>query len=429
MQISVNKFFLYFFLLILLSNCGFVKKDVVEQNNEGKDIFEKIEPIQKELNPKLNIQLSKLTKEKPFLNNNSNNSGNINFETNFQKTSSYKFKVIKKYKHNQPELIFTDDKNIIFFDGKGSVFKINEDLKEVWKVNNYNKKEKKLNPILYFAQNGQNLIVNDNLSKLYSIELSNGDVLWSKYNRSSFNSDIKIFKDRFFTIDFDNVIRCFSIKDGKEIWNFRSENSFIKSQKKLSLLLKDDIVFFINNLGDITALDSKNGSLVWQTPTQSNVIYQNAFTLENSDLVFANNSIYFSNNKNEFFSIDVKSGIIKWKQTVNSILRPTVIENLIFSISTAGFLFVIEDQTGNILRINNTLANIKNKNNEVKPIGFVVARNKIYLSLNNGRLLKIDIKTGLQENIFKLHGSKISRPYVFNGNMYLIKDNAIIKTN
>ena len=54
MQISVNKFYLYFFLLILLSNCGFVKKDVVEQNNEGKDIFEKIEPIQKELNPKLN---------------------------------------------------------------------------------------------------------------------------------------------------------------------------------------------------------------------------------------------------------------------------------------------------------------------------------------------------------------------------------------
>ena len=105
-------------------------------NNEGKDIFEKIEPIQKELNPKLNIQLSKLTKEKPFLNNNSNNSGNINFETNFQKTSSYKFKVIKKYKHNQPELIFTDDKNIIFFDGKGSIFKINENLKKVWKVNN-----------------------------------------------------------------------------------------------------------------------------------------------------------------------------------------------------------------------------------------------------------------------------------------------------
>ena len=114
------------------------------------------------------------------------------------------------------------------------------------------------------------------------------------YNQSSFNSDIKIFKDRFLTIDFDNVIRCFSIKDGKEIWNFKTENSFIKSQKKLSLVLKGEIVYFINNLGDITALNVNDGSLVWQTQTQTNVIYQNAFSLQNSDLVYANNSIYFS---------------------------------------------------------------------------------------------------------------------------------------
>ena len=75
------------------------------------------------------------------------------------------------------------------------------------------------------------------------------------------------------------------------------------------------------------------------------------------------------------------------------------------------------------------MINIKNKDNKIKPIGFVIAKNKIYLSLNNGRIVKVDLKTGFQENIFKLHGSKISRPYVFNGNMYLIKDNAIIVVN
>ena len=173
----------------------------------------------------------------------------------------------------------------------------------------------------------------------------------------------------------------------------------------------------------------EDGSLVWQTPTQSNVIYQNAFSLENSDLVFANNSIYFSNNKNEIFSIDARSGIVKWKQTVNSNLRPTIVENLIFSVSEEGYVFIIEDQTGNIVRITNALTNIEDKKNKINPTGFVIARNKIYLSLNNGRLVKIDIATGIQENIVKLHGSKISRPYVHNGNMYLIKDNAIIKSN
>ena len=427
MQISVNKFLFYILFLIFLSNCSVIKKDIVDENIEAKDIFEKVQPITNELNPGLNIQLSGLTKEGVFLNNETNNNGNINFETNFEKKFSYKFKKIKKYNSNQPELIFTNDNSIIFFDGKGSIFKINEDMKEIWKVNNYNKKEKKMNPILYFAQNGKTLIVADNLSKFYAINLMNGNVIWSKYNFSSFNSNIKIVNDYFITVDFDNVIRCFSIKEGKEIWNFKSENSFIKSQKKLSLVLKNNIVFFINNLGDITALNHKDGSLFWQTPTQSNVIYQEAFSLENSDLVLANDTIYFSNNKNEFFSIDARSGMIKWKQTINSSLRPTVLENFIITISQEGFLFVIDEKTGNILRVNNLLINIKN--NETKPEGFVVAKNKVYLSLNNGRLIKVDLKNGFQENIYKLHGSKISRPYVFNGNMYLVRDNAIIKFN
>ncbi len=428
----MNKFYLYFLFLLILSNCSFVGKEVKKieiQENKSKNIFKNIEPTKKELNTGLIINIKKLTKGKPFLGNNSNNSGNINFETNFENKSVYKFSSINQFKFIQPELIFTDDNCIIFFDGKGNIFKINEDLKKLWEVNNYSKKERKLDPILYFARDGKNLIVSDTLSKYYSINLENGELLWSKSGPSPFNSNIKVYKDRFLTVDYDNVIRAFSIENGEEIWNFPTENSFIKSQKKLSLILKNEVVYFINNLGDITALNVRDGSLVWQTPTQSNVIYQNAFTLKNSDIIFANKSIYFSNNKNEFFSIDLKSGIIKWKQNINSSLRPTVIENLVFSISEEGYLFVIDDQTGNIIRITNTLTNIKNKKNNIKPIGFIVARNKIYLSLNNGRLIKINISNGLQDNIYKLHGSKISRPYVFNGNMYLIKENGIIKLN
>ena len=425
----MNKLFIYLFFFVLLLNCSFSKKETSNSDADIKIIFQKIKPIEKELNPNLNIQLQKLTKGKPFLRNNTNNSGNINFETNFDNLTSFKFKKIDQFEFNQTELLFTDSNSIIFFDGKGAIFNINEDLNVNWKVNHYTKKERKLNPILYFAQNGKNLIVADNISKFYSLNLNNGDLVWSKSNKAPFNSNIKIYKDRFLAIDFDNVIRCFSIEDGTEIWNFKTEDSFIKSQKKLSLVLKREIVYFTNNLGDVTSLNVNDGSLIWQTPTQSNVIYQNAFSLENSDLVFANNSIYFSNNKNEIFSIDSKSGIVKWKQTVNSSLRPTIIENFIFSISEEGYIFVLDDKTGGILKITNALKNVKDKKNTIKPIGFVLAKNKIYLSLNNGRLIKIDVLTGLQENIYKIHGSKISRPYVFNGNMYLIKDNAIIKSN
>ena len=423
----MNKTIIYIIIFILISNCSLSKKENEIEDNLVK-IFKKNDPIKKEFNPQLKIKKLSTFDLNPFIKNNTNNNGNINFDTNYEKISNYKIRKIKKFNSNQPELFFTDDQKIIFFNGNGSIFMLNKDLQEIWKINNYNKKEKKLNPILYFAQVDKKLIVTDNLSKIYAINLEDGKVVWTKYSSSSFNSDIKVYNDTFLTIDFDNVIRAISSEDGTELWNFKTENSFIKSQKKNSIILKDEIVFFINNLGDVTALDANNGSLVWQTPTQSNLIYQDAFTLENSDMVFANNTIYFSNNKNEFFSIDARSGVIKWTQSINSSLRPTVIEKLIFAISIEGYLFVIDDRTGNILRITDIFINLKNRN-EIKPIGFIHGKYKLFVSLSNGHLLTINSLTGAQEKITKIHGSKISRPFIFKNSMYLIKDNAVVKIN
>ena len=424
----MNKFFLYFFLSIILSSCGLGTQEAAVNDKKSKVIFAKPKPINKELNPNLKLKLTNLTKGEVFFGNNTNNVGNINFSNNFDKTINYKFKTIKEFDFNQPELIFTQDKSIVFFDGKGSIFKINNDFKEIWKVNHYTKREKKLKPIIYFAQSNNKLVAADNLSKIFLIDLKNGNLIKSVETNTGFNSNIKVSDNKFIIIDLNNTIRCFSIFNGKELWNFETENPFIKSKKKLSIITKGELVFFINNIGDLTALNINNGSLFWQTPTQSNVIYQDAFTLENSDLVFANDTIYFSNNKNELFSIDARTGIINWKQTINSSLTPTIIEDLIFSVSNEGYLFVIENKNGNIIRITNILKNIKDKKNKIKPTGFVIARNVIYLSLNNGRLIKANAISSKIESIHKLGGSKILRPKVFNGNLYVIKNNAIIKT-
>ena len=48
---------------------------------------------------------------------------------------------------------------------------------------------------------------------------------------------------------------------------------------------------------------------------------------------------------------------------------------------------------------------------------------------DSGRIIKIDLTTGIEENIYKLSNSKILRPNIFSDKMYLLKHNAIIKTN
>ena len=95
-----------------------------------------------------------------------------------------------------------------------------------------------------------------------------------------------------------------------------------------------------------------------------------------------------------------------------------------------GYLAAIDARNGNIVRMTNVLDVIKNyKKKNIQPIGFIVTRNNIYLSLNNGKLIVTDITTGKSIDIIKIDSEKISRPYVLNNDMYIVRDNAILKLN
>ena len=320
-----------------------------------------------------------------------------------------------------------NDGGLIFFDGKGSIFRLDDNLKELWKINFYNKKEIKLNPKLYFNINKNFLIVADSISKIFVVDIDNGNLIWMKESNSPFNSNIIVKDSNFFVLDFKNNLKCFEIRNGNEIWNFQSEDTFIKSQKKLSLILHNEILYFNNNIGDLTAINSNDGSLIWQTPTQDSTIYSNSFSLKTSELIFSKNNIYFSNNFGEFFSIDSVSGIINWTQSIKSVFKPINLENIVITFTEDGYMYIIEEVSGNIIRITNIFKNLKNKN-KLKINDFKFSEGKIVASLNDSNLLAIDIETGSVSRMKIKSVSKQSYPSFKNQNLYLLSNNNIIKT-
>ena len=432
----MNKIIIFLINIILITGCSLNKnskfwtkaqKIPEEQKSNYKEIFVEEEKFGEELNANFEINLGNIINNDIKIRDHFNNDGRLNYDGFLKKSSRYKFSKIKKFYKFEPVLSF-DKKNIIFFDNKGSILKFNEKSKLIWKKNYYSKSEKKLKPILQFANDGNVLIVADNIAKYYALNLNNGEIKWSKSNLAPFNSQIKIHKNKFFIIDFSNTLRCFSLEDGKELWNIKTENSLIRSQKKLSMVIVKNLLYFKNSIGDISAVDIKDGELLWQLPTQSSVIYDSSFSLKTSDLITDGNTLFFSNNKNQFFSIDLKTGSFNWENKVNSNLRPSLIGNYIFTISSEGYLVVIEKNTGNIIRMTNVFKSFKKKNRDkIQPVGFVIGISNIYLTTDNGRLVVIDIKTGKTNSILKIDNDKISRPFVFNKKLFVVKDNAIIK--
>ena len=432
----MNKALLLILIILFLNNCSsnkdetlsVGKKTNLQKTDKLKAIRFKIIRDEQEFNPTLTIQISE-GKFSINSDNNQNNIGELGYQGFLEKIGKFNYKNFNDFEYIETKPIYYND-DIIFFDNNGTIISYDSNQNVIWKKNFYNKSEKKSRPRLNFAIQKNILIVTDSVAKYYAVDLITREILWTRKNTVPFNSDIKIKDDVFYVLDYKNILRSISIKDGSEIWNLKTEESLTKSNRKLSITLDNENIYFNNSIGDITAVNILSGQLVWQLPTQNNNISKNAFQLKSSKLVMNENSILFSNNKNEFYSIDKKIGLINWKNKINSILRPTVIGKFIITVSSNGYLYLADKKSGTILRINDLYKDYKYKKRiNILPTGFVVARNKIYLTNDDGKLIIADLNTGNILNIFKIAGGRISQPYVYGNNLLLIKNGSIIKYN
>ena len=432
----MNKRIFFTLVLIFLTNCSFNKNSKIWNENsnsvEADKTFQKVIIEEKtktrELNPLIKIDLSNI-KTQNFNSDLQNNFGALKYAGLFDKVGNFNFSKFKNFDPLNLKPLFIKN-GIVFFNKKGSIIFFDNNQKIVWKKNYYSKFEKKLNPKLSFSLDGKNLIIADNIGKYYLLNIDNGELIWMKNNVYPFNSEIRKFEDKFFIVDYKNILRCFYIKNGSECWNFATEDTLTISTNKYSIITHKDIVVFNNSIGDITAINILSGLIQWQLPTQSNKIVNESYNFKNSKLVKDKETIFFSNNKNQFYSINIKTGIPKWVNNVNSHLTPILVGEYIFTVSDDGYLYTIQKNQGNIIRINDVYKFYKEKKrNKTKPVGIIVGQDKLYLSNSDGNILIIDLESGKILRIEKISRNQISKPFIYNESLFLIKNGSIIKYN
>ena len=432
----MNRIIILIIALLFLNQCSFNensriwkdKDNKLENQKNIKKVFLEDKKITIEFNQELKLDLS-IIKSNNKVTDNRNNYGSQNYEGLIDKISNYKFSKFEDTNQLNFKPIFLDD-GLIFFDKKGSIIRYNDKSKVLWKKNHYSKSEKKLRPKLDFVQDGENILITDSIAKYYSVNINSGELNWSKNNIYPFNSDIKKYKNKIFVIDYKNTLRCYNVSDGNECWNLKTEDSFTISNSKFSLIIIDNKVIFSNSIGDITAVDIETGIIIWQLPTQSSSIINETYNFKISKLVSDGNSIIFSNNKNEFYSIDVKTGTINWINEINSNITPIITGNLIFTVSNEGYLIVLEKNKGNIIRVTDLFNNYKlKKRKNINPVGFVIGKTNLYLTNTDGKMIVADLSLGDVKKIEKISGDFISRPFIFNQNLFIIRNGSIVQYN
>ena len=429
----MTRIFILFLLPLILANCSLNENSKIWNKNKKlnidkntKIIFAEKKISYNELNPNISLNLSQIKIQNKILDD-KNNFGIQKYSGEIKKIKNFRFSKFNNEIETDLKPLFLRD-GIVFFDSKGSVIRFDNNQKIVWKKNYYSKFEKKNNPKLSFAIHGDKLIVVDNLSNLFLINLKNGNLIWKKKNDYPFNSEIKIFDNKFYVIDLKNVLRCYFIKDGSKCWSLETEKTLTITNSKNSLLIAGNVVYFINNLGDLTAADILSGDLMWQLPTQSSDITNITYNFKNSKIVSEGKNIFFSNNKNEFYSVNLKNGSINWINDISSILTPIVISNFIITFSDNGYLFVIDKEQGNIIKIKDIYKMYNDKNRKkIRPTGFSISQDKIYLSNNDGKLIILDLKTGNVLKAEKIARKLMSKPFLYNNHLFMIKNGSVVQ--
>ena len=432
----MNRLAVLILSFFLVNNCSFNensgiwkdKQKALEDQKNIEKVFLDKELVTSEFNQELEIDLANIKTNNKIIDN-KNNFGSQNYEGLFNKVGNYKFSKLENVNQLNFRPIFLDN-GLIFFDKKGSIIRFDNSQKILWKKNYYSKTEKKLKPQLNFKLSDKDLLVVDSIAKYYSINIDSGEINWSKNSTYPFNSEIKKYKDKFFVVDYKNTLRCYYVDDGSECWNLQTEDSFTISNSKFSLIIIEDMVIFNNSIGDITAVDIETGMITWQLPTQSSSIINETYNFKISKLVSDNKSIYFSNNKNEFYSIDVKTGVTNWINDINSNLTPIIIGNLLFTVSNNGYLYVIEKDKGNIIRITDLYINYKiKKRKNINPVGFAIGNSKLFLTNTDGNMIFVDLRLGNITGIEKVTGNLTSKPFIFNQNLFVIRNGSIVQYN
>ena len=421
--------------MFFLNNCSLNENSRIWKNKKDNSInpknIKKIfseKKIITQFNQELKLDLANIKINNKVVDN-QNNYGFQDYSGSIDKVGNYKFSKLDDVNELNFKPVFLND-GLIFFDKKGSIIRYDNNQKVLWKKNHYSKLEKKLKPKLNFALVDQNLLITDSISKYYSINVNSGELIWSKNNIYPFNSEIKRGKNKIFVVDYKNTLRCYNINDGSECWNLPTEDSFTISSSNFSLIIDGKLIIFTNSIGDVTAVDIDSGLITWQLPTQSSSIINETYNFKVSKLVSDNESIYFSNNKNEFYSIDVKTGTTNWINEINSNLTPIISSNLIFTVSNEGYLYVIEKNNGNIIRISDLYINYKiKKRKNVKPIGFAIGDKKLYLTNTDGKMIIVDLNLGKVIGVEKIAGNFTSRPFIFNQSLFVIRNGSIIQYN
>jgi len=239
------------------------------------------------------------------------------------------------------------------------------------------------------------------------------------------NRNILFYKNNLVSYDQKGTIFIYSLSLNKKIfeYNFYKKN-FKNIDKKINLIINENILYIADNLGYLYSLNLNDKSIIWA---------KNYGIPFRSNLKLANGQIFLANQDNVLYSIDSTTGNKNWQFATSQTFLKTdfennfsidLINNDLFFLNTSGELYSINYQNQKINWVLNFRSSAQDGDAELflsQPI--VIKKNNLIITTEK-KVLSYDAATASKN--WNLSAEPNFKPIVTLNHTFVILKNDLL---
>ena len=235
-------------------------------------------------------------------------------------------------------------------------------------------------------------------AEIIALNAANGKEVWRRNLSGPMRAAPTVFKGRVFVITIANELFALDARDGRELWSHVGITESAGLLGGASPTADGSVVIASYSSGEIVALRTENGRVVWSDTLTALRRSDPVSTLAHikGRPVIDRNQVIAAANSGRTVSIDLRTGTRLWERPIGSAYGPWVAGDFVFILSNSGELICLARRTGGVrwIRQLQQFEDVEDKEDPIFWSGLVLAGDRLLVGGSHGEIWSVSPYTG-----------------------------------
>ena len=271
------------------------------------------------------------------------------------------------------------------------------------------------------------LFVSLGTGEVVALDDNTGAELWRVNLNSPVRSAPTVYGGRIFVITADNKLYALAQDDGRTLWQHYAFFENLSLLGKAAPAIDKGIGVATFASGDVVAFRPENGSVLWTESLGAS--RSNYAGMDVNDIrarpIIADDKVFVVSNGGLLSALDLKNGGVIWEREIGGINQPWLAGDMLYVLSSYQELAALEVSSGKILWINrlSQWADPEKKKNRLIWTGPVMAGSRLILVNSDGKAVAVAPQTGTIIGWDEIDDRGALPPIILENTLFFVTEN------